>query len=161
MERGLQCSLTVWSGTPSGKDNGAAEPSCVPELRVQSFPFTSTISQFLGPWLSPDLHHLLQPLTKVSPKAAPNLVIIYFICQWLSERLIAAISISSSLGLPYMATSLQTPCLLIFLSPNPHNHQLTHCGVSPAQRTELFLHIKKLTQLYFHKSSTTDIFYSY
>lgn len=144
MERGLQCRLTVWSGPPSvGKTTALQNQAELRSSESRSFPFTSTVSQFLGPWLSPALHHLLQPLTKVSPKAAPNLVIIYFICQWLSERLIAALSISSSLGLPYMAASLQTPCLLIFLSPNPRNHQLTHCVVFPDQRTELFLHIKK------------------
>ena len=55
----------------------------------------------------------------------------------------AALIISSSLGLPYMAASLQRPCLLTFLPPNPRNHQLTHCVVLPAQHTEFFLHIKK------------------
>ena len=62
-------------------------------------------------------------------QGCPIIVIIYFICQWLSQSLIAALSISSSSGLPCMAASLQRPCLLTFLSPSPRYHQLTHCVV--------------------------------
>lgn len=118
-----QSGVGLQVGRTTALQNQAVHQAVFRSSESRSFPFTSTISQFLGPWLSPALHHLLQPLTKVSPKAAPNLVIIYFICQWLSERLIAALSISSSLGLPYMATSLQTPCLLISY---PQTHVITN-----------------------------------
>lgn len=98
--------------------------------------------QFLGPWLSPALHNLLQPLTKVSPKAVPSLSSSFHLSVAFSES-DSCVSISSSSGLPYMAASLQRPCLLTFLSPNPRYHQLTHCVIFPAQHTEFFLHIKK------------------